>query len=273
MEASPRWGERVEIKNLNSSHNVQLALEHELARQRELVASGKQVARETRHFDEARLLTVPLRAKETEEDYRYVPDPDLPTVPLAPLWERSRAVLPEHPHAVRERWVSGLGVTRESCNVLLANRGFVALQEQLARNEDPRLVFDFLVRDVKGELNYRGTGLEASPLKADGLAAILRGLARDKLTRKAAVEVLRGWLDGGTIDDLLARASGTAAGDDVTHAVRAVLEEERDAMAKLRGGKAGAMNFLVGQAMKRLGGKGRPEDVRREVERQLAAET
>ncbi|HVL88451.1 MAG TPA: Asp-tRNA(Asn)/Glu-tRNA(Gln) amidotransferase subunit GatB [Candidatus Thermoplasmatota archaeon] len=264
---SVEGGERVEVKNVNSAHNVQLALAHEIERQSGILASGGRIDRETRHFDEARAVTVLLRAKETAEDYRFVPDPDLPPVELAPQWQALPAL--EHPHEIRARWTRDLGVTAEAANVLLAERPLARAHEELARAVDPKLAFDFLVRDVKGELNYRSLEFAGSRLTVEGLAALLRALSEGSLTRQAARESLRRWLDGAALEDALGERLGVVGTDEVTRVVEEVLATEADAVAKLRAGKSGTLNFLVGEAMRRLAGRAKPDAVRAEIERRL----
>lgn len=261
-------GARVEVKNLNSARNVELALEHEAERQAGLVARGEAVRRETRHFDEKFLRTETLRAKESDEDYRHVPDPDLPPIPVEALLARVRASMPENPFALRERWMRELQATRESCNVLLAERGLAACFQELARAAPPREAFDFLVGDLKRELNYRARSWLGSGLGPDDLAPLLAGQAEGWLPRKRAVVLLRVRLDEGAQAFQRAvqqeRAAGIS-GDAVERAVREAIAAHPRAVEDYRKGRKEALNRVMGEAMRRLEGRGEPAELRARI--------
>ncbi|HWH07698.1 MAG TPA: Asp-tRNA(Asn)/Glu-tRNA(Gln) amidotransferase GatCAB subunit B, partial [Candidatus Thermoplasmatota archaeon] len=141
---SVRGGERAEVKNVNSVRNVERALAHEVQRQLDARARGEPLPRETRHFDEATGRTARLRAKESEADYRHVPDPDLLPVDVAAL----AASLPteEPPLARRARIARAAGVPEEDASPLLEERALADAFDLAAPRASPQAAHAFLVR-------------------------------------------------------------------------------------------------------------------------------
>lgn len=262
---SLQGGARVEVKNLNSARNVELALQHEAQRQADVMARGEKVARETRHFDETFLKTEPLRAKESDEDYRYLPDPDLPALDIAPLHATVKAAMPPSPFALRAAWMKDLGVTKEGAGVLLAEPGMAACFLQLAPRVPPREAFEFLVGDLKRELNYRGKAFATAGLGAAELEPLLAAQAEGKLPRARAVVLLRTRLDEGA--EAYARAwaaeqGASVAPDALAQAVRDAIAANPKAVEDYRKGRPEAANRIMGDAMKRLGGRADPTALR-----------
>lgn len=252
-------GTRVEVKNVNSARNVERALAHEVERHREL---GEDVARQTRHFDEDKGVTVALRAKETAADYRFLPDPDLPEAALdGDLVEAY--VVDEHPFEVRTEVAEDAGVPEEDVDVLLADPGLLEAHRTLAEDLPARRVFHFLERDLRGELDYRDMAYEESPADVEGLRALVGALAEEEITEQVATRLLRDWLDGGGLHEALEEErAADAGGDAAREAAEAVVEANPGAVEDYRAGKEEALNHLMGEAMGRLQGRAPPDEVR-----------
>lgn len=252
-------GERVEVKNVNGARNVERAIAQEIDRQRREGA-----VRETRHFDEATGGTRAMRAKETEADYRYLPDPDLAPVDLAAL---ARA-LPEEepPFARRARLAALAGVPEEEAAPLLGERAIADLFER----RPTRARFQFLVRDLRAELDHRATTLAGSGVPLLDLDALLAAREADRITPQVATRLLRHAFDHRGLGDALEReeAAGSAP-REVEEAARAAVASNPKAVADYRAGKPNAANFLVGQAMRRLEGRAEAAVVRAAVLRAL----
>jgi aspartyl-tRNA(Asn)/glutamyl-tRNA(Gln) amidotransferase subunit B len=258
--------ERVEVKNLNSARNVELALRHEAERQQRLHEQGKKVARETRHFDELRGVTLPLRAKESEEDYRYLPDPDLPPLHVQALAREVRAGLPPGPFALRAAWGRELGVTKEAAEVVLAETGLAACYLALPPGLQGKEAFEFLVGDMKRELNHRQRTFLASGLAPD-VPALLEA-RRQGVPRARVVALLRTRLDEGPqalAAALRAEQQGELAAEAVAKAVEEALAANPRAVEDYRKGRAEAANRLMGDAMRRLEGKVPPAELRARI--------
>src|SRR5574340_1260585 len=132
-------GTRVEVKNMNSFRAVESAIDFEIERQAEVLAAGQAVVQETRGWDDDRGVTYRMRLKEDSDDYRYLPDPDLPPLRIDAAWLAAiRAALPELPAARRARYAD-LGLTTAEAAVLVADPGATGLFDALlARCVDPR---------------------------------------------------------------------------------------------------------------------------------------
>lgn len=140
-EGSPDFGERVEVKNLNSLRSLQRAIDHELSRQVALAEDGLPVARETRGFDAKTGRTVLMRTKEQMLDYRFAPEPDLPPLVLsAPALQRIAAKMPELPDAIAARFQGEYGLSAYDVGVLSAEAGAPAFLDALVYGEAGRRV-------------------------------------------------------------------------------------------------------------------------------------
>jgi aspartyl-tRNA(Asn)/glutamyl-tRNA(Gln) amidotransferase subunit B len=267
--ASFAGGARVEVKNVHGARNVERALDAEIARQRALLARGGRVARETRGFDDATGATVGLREKETDADYRYLPDPDLRPIDIAKL--SSRLPPEEAPLARRLRFAALAGVPEESASLLIEERALADAFEQAASHAPPRLAHDFLARDVRAELDHRKLRLADTPLTTHDLASLVEALGAGRITAQVATRLLRHGLDHGGLATALAEETRHAGPTDDTlrAAVHDALLQNPRAVAVYRAGKATALNFLVGQAMRRLAGRADANTLRAAVEQAL----
>lgn len=255
-------GSRSEVKNISSHKGAERALLFEIVRQKNLLRRGGKVVQETRHFDEARGVTVSLRTKEEAHDYRYFPEADLVPIKVADWAPRVAGTLPELPDARRERFVSRYGITDDHAKSLTSEKQVADFYEAVAAEVDPKLAAVWIADVLKGELNYRDLGIDA--FTSANMVSLVTLLAGDKITEQSGVEVIRTVLDeGGTPDEVVA-AKGLlkAGGDLVTNAVEEAIAENPQAVEDYRSGKAEAVNFLTGQVMKKTKGRADAKEVR-----------
>ncbi len=255
-------GSRSEVKNISSHKGAERALLFEIVRQKNLLRRGGKVVQETRHFDEARGVTVSLRTKEEAHDYRYFPEADLVPLKVADLAPGIAKTLPELPDARRQRFISQYGVTDDHAKSLTSEKQVADFYEQVATEVDPKLAAVWIADVLKGELNYRNLGIDA--FAGANMVQLVKLLAWDKITEQSGVEVIRTILDeGGTPDDVVA-AKGLlkAGGDLVTAAVEEAITENPQAVEDYRSGKQEAVNFLMGQVMKKTKGRADAKEVR-----------
>ncbi|HDM60133.1 MAG TPA: Asp-tRNA(Asn)/Glu-tRNA(Gln) amidotransferase subunit GatB [Archaeoglobus veneficus] len=264
---SIKGGGRVEIKNISSFKGVEKALSYEITRQRNLIRRGRAVRRETRHFDEANNITVSLRGKEEEQDYRYFPEPDLVPIYTAELLEEVKDTLPEMPEEKRERFIRQYGLSDTFAKVLVLDVKMANYFEEVASAINPRLAASWIVDVLRGELNYRSWdfGMAFERLKPDEMAKLLRYFEEEKITEKGVVEVIRTKLDeGGEIDKII-EAKGLFAipKSEIERLCREAIEKNPKAVEDYRSGKKQALNFLVGQVMKATRGRADPGETAR----------
>jgi aspartyl-tRNA(Asn)/glutamyl-tRNA(Gln) amidotransferase subunit B len=259
-------GTRTELKNLNSFRFVEAAIEAEVARQAELLDAGRAVQQATLKFDPASGRVSVMRLKENADDYRYFPDPDL--VPLAISEDRIEAVrraLPELADARCARFQQEQGLDERNARVLTASRALADFCEAAFRaGADPREVARWILRDVLRALHDAGIDIEESQLTPASLAALLGLVAAGRTTAQAARALLPELVTRGGDPARLVRERGleTVSDAGLTDAVDAVIREHADEVERLRAGEEKVLHFLMGQVMKRTGGKADPAAVR-----------
>lgn len=255
-------GARAEVKNISSYKGAERALSFEIVRQRNVLRRGEVVVQETRHFDELRGVTVSMRTKEAEHDYRYFPEPDLVPMRIMTWVPDIRETLPELPDGQRARFLEEYGITEDHAASLTLDLKLAQFFEDVAREIDPKISASWVVDVLKGELNYRDLDIDA--FKAEDLIEILKLLLDDVITEKSAVTIIRTILDyGGTPAEIISKKELAKVKEDVVlSAVDEVLLECDDAIADYRRGEKKALNYLVGQVMKKTRGRADPQDVR-----------
>jgi len=256
---SEPFGTRVEVKNMNSFRAVERAIAYEIERQATALDAGEPIVQETRGWSEERGSTYRMRVKETSDDYRYFPEPDLPPLHLAPEWlDEIRARLPELPAARRVRYQEATGLSAYDAGVLVADPDATAVFEAtLARNPglDAKPVANWVLGEYLRLRNAAGKPLSVDPAE---LGAIVRAVVDGSISRAQGREVLTEHLGDGrsTAAIIAARGYHQITDDDALgRAVDAVLAENAAAVADYRAGKTQAVGFLVGQVMKATSGQ------------------
>ena len=270
------FGTRVEIKNMNSFRSVERAIAHEIERQAAALDAGEPLVQETRGWHEDRGETYRMRVKETSDDYRYFPEPDLPPLHLDPAWlDRLRAALPELPAARRERYQASLGLSAYDATVLVGDPDASRLFEATvaaATGLDPKQVANWVTGDYLRLRNQAAGPIEVVPAE---LAALLRLVADGSISRANAREVLELHVAGGETTAAIVGARGFRQISDATAlgaTVDEVLVANPDAVADYRAGKAEVVGFLVGQVMKATRGQANAALARQAVHERLDAE-
>jgi len=272
-----RFGTRVEIKNLNSFRFLQQAIEHEIARQIELIEDGGQVVQETRLYDPNLDQTRSMRSKEDAMDYRYFPDPDLLPLQVSSDWiERVRASLPELPGAMRTRLTSQYGLGSYDAALLTSSRPLAQYFEAAARGApDPKAVANWVNGEVSAALNAAGLSIERCPVSPSQLAALLSRVGDGTINQKIAKDVFAAlWEAKAESVDAYIDAQGLRQISDAA-AIEAIVDQVLAAnsamVAEFKSGKEKAFNALVGQAMKASRGKANPAQVTAILRRRLDA--
>jgi aspartyl-tRNA(Asn)/glutamyl-tRNA(Gln) amidotransferase subunit B len=253
---------RTEVKNISSHKGAEKALSYEATRQKNAVSRGRAVAQETRHWDESRGITVSMRSKEAEKDYRYFGEADLP--PLRVSHWKAELAIPELPDARRERFRGEYGLSEEAAAKLTSTKQVADFYEDVAGEFDPGLAATWVADNLLGELHYRDMAVTDVADRLDEIHRLVELVAVDEITAKNAHEtVLRGMLDEGQDPDTIVEREGLGktSGDAVQDAVESAIAENPDAVADYEAGEDGALNFLVGQVMQETGGSADPGEV------------
>ncbi len=252
------FGTRTETKNVNSLKSVEVAVRYEMRRQAAVLDSGGRVHQETRHFHEDGY-TSPGRSKETAQDYRYFPEPDLePIAPDAEFVEKLRETIPEHPWLQRKRIQQDWGISDEVMRDLV-NAGAVdsvaATVKHGASSEAARAWWgNFLVQKA----NEAGVELDELNISPAHVAAVIAMIDEGKLSNKLARQVVEGVLAGeGEPDEVMKSRGLELVRDDslIQAAVDEALAANPDVADKIRGGKVQAAGAIVGAVMKATKGQ------------------
>ncbi|WP_459191743.1 Asp-tRNA(Asn)/Glu-tRNA(Gln) amidotransferase subunit GatB [Halosimplex sp. J119] len=253
---------RTEVKNISSHKGAEKALAYEETRQKNAIQRGRAVEQETRHWDESKGVTLSMRSKEEEKDYRYFREADLP--PLRVSDWKERIDIPELPDARRGRFREEYGLNEEAADKLTSTKEVADFFEDVAEQFDPDLAATWVADELLGELNYRDMEITDVSGRFDEIERLVELVATDEITTKNAREtVLRGMLDDGDApDDIVEREGlGKTSGDEIQDAVVEAIDENPDAVDDYHNGEGGAINFLVGQVMQKTGGSADPGDV------------
>ncbi|HVE95845.1 MAG TPA: Asp-tRNA(Asn)/Glu-tRNA(Gln) amidotransferase subunit GatB [Pseudonocardiaceae bacterium] len=263
---SSTFGTRTETKNVNSLRSVERAVHHEMRRQAAVLAAGGGIVQETRHFDEANGTTSPGRRKETSEDYRYFPEPDL--VPIAPAdeWvQRLRATLPELPRQRRARVQAQWGLSDLELRDLVNAGALDLIAATVDAGAPAAEARSWWVSYLSQQANSRGVELAELPITPEQVARVIALVGESLLTNNLARQVVDGVLAGeGEPDDVVAARGLAVVSDDaaLTAAVEQALAAQPDIAEKIRGGKVAAAGAIVGAVMKATGGQANAQRVR-----------
>ena len=271
---SVEGGERVEVKNIGSVKEVEKALTYEIVRQSQAIMRGERVRRETRHWDPIRKVTVPARVKEYEEDYRYMPDPNLPPTPIPRrLVEEVKARLPELPDARVKRFVSQYGLREETAKVLVYTSKVLAdFFEDVVKlyPANPQRTANYIVNDLLNWLKDEDLKPLYTRVRPEHVAKLMKLLDEGVISIRQAKEMAEHIVRKGADPEELARQGMTRIADEnlLRKIVREVFEENpkavKDALEKPK-----AVNFLVGMVMRKTRGRADPKLARRLVLEEL----
>ncbi len=261
---------RTEVKNLNSIRSLFRAIEYEVDRQIKAWESGEGVRQATMGWDEVRQRTVVQRYKETAEEYRYFPEPDLPVVEVSRAWVAElRAALPELPDAKRDRFMNELGLSRYDASVLVAERAVADYYEAaLAAGANPKSTANWMLGNLFSLLNSSGIDREAIDsirIAPGAFAALVRLVDEGTINKATGVVVLAEmWETGGDPERIvsekgLAQISDTSV---VEAAIAQVLAENEGWVQEYLDGKEKLFGPLMGKVMTALKGQGNPAVVK-----------
>ncbi|HKX40202.1 MAG TPA: Asp-tRNA(Asn)/Glu-tRNA(Gln) amidotransferase subunit GatB [Burkholderiaceae bacterium] len=271
------FGTRREIKNLNSFKFMQQAIDFEVQWQIDLIEDGGKVQQATVLFDPDTGETRAMRTKEDAHDYRYFPDPDLPPLVIAPEWiARVRTEMPELPGAMAARFQQDYALPAYDAAMMTQSKAFAAYFEDAAKaSGQPKLAANWLMGEVSRRLNAQAIEIDASPVDAATLAALIRRIADATISNNGAKQAFDAlWSDPAAGDvDAVIEAKGLKQMSDtgeLERIVDEVLAANAKSVEEYRAGKEKAFNALVGQAMKATKGKGNPAQVNELLKKKLA---
>jgi aspartyl-tRNA(Asn)/glutamyl-tRNA(Gln) amidotransferase subunit B len=272
-----KLGTKVEVKNVNSFRNIGRAIEHEIARQIQVIESGGRIVQETRGFNADTGVTKVQRSKEEAHDYRYFPDPDLP--PLVVGAERIAALqgdLPELPWLRRARFASQYGLPAADAEVLTTSRELADYYEAAAAAlpANPKGIANWVMGEVLRDVKERKVEISSS-IPPARLASLVGMVDAGKISSSAAKEVFAAICESGEEPAAAVERLGLAQVSDTSQIegwIDEVIEASPQQVEQYRAGKVQVIGFLVGQVMKRSGGRAEPKTVQQLLRRALERE-
>jgi aspartyl-tRNA(Asn)/glutamyl-tRNA(Gln) amidotransferase subunit B len=259
-------GTRTETKNVNSLRSVERAVRYEMTRQAAVLLDGGEIVQETRHFEEQSGTTRAGRRKETSEDYRYFPEPDL--VPIAPSeeWvEELRGTLPELPWERRKRISAEWGLTPEELRDLVNAGALDLIEATVAAGAPAGEARSWWVAYLTQQANAAGVALEELSITPAQVARVIELISSGELNNKLARQVVDGVLAGeGEPDEVVEKRGLKVVSDDgaLIAAVDEALAAQPDVVEKIKSGKVQAAGAIVGAVMKATRGQADAKRVR-----------
>jgi len=276
--AAAPLGTKTEVKNLNSFRFLQKALEYEIGRQNEVLNARGRVVQETRLWDAAAGVTVPMRRKEEAHDYRYFPEPDLPPLKIAPARvEALRRAMAELPDTRKRRLIAQYGLSEYDATMLVdVSKGLGEYFEAVAaRAGNAKLSANWVMGAVRAKMNELGTDdvtAVRDRVPAERLAGLIALVEQGTISGSTAKGVFETMFQSGQkAADIVKMEGLTQIGDEaqIGVLVRDVLGRNAEAVAQYKAGKTATFGFLVGQVMKAAGGKANPRSVNELLRREL----
>ena len=270
------FGIRAELKNMNSFHNVQHALEYEIQRQRAILEGGGRVVQETRLWDVPQGVTHSMRGKEEAHDYRYFPEPDLVPVVISDEWkENIKNTIPELPMEKRERFISEYGVPSYDAGVLTADRDLADYYEETVRLcGKPKIASNWVMGDFLAYLNEEKLEVTESPVTPRTLAELIEIIEDGTISGKIAKEVFEDMWKSEKDPREIVEEKGLVQITDTAELekiVEEVLETNQKQLEQYRSGKEKLFGFFVGQTMKATRGKANPKIVNELLKKKLSS--
>jgi len=270
-----KLGIKVELKNINSFKAVKDAIENETERQKKLLEAGERIRQETRGWNENRKESFPQRFKEEAEDYRYMPEPDLPPMDFdkegAINTQEIKESLPELPEQKRIRFAKEYGLEEGSDELerLVDDRGEAEFFEEFVSElkitgggkEMVKLGVNYLDSDLVGIMKEEKATWDSLKITPENFAELITIVGSNKVSSRSAKDILREmFATGDDPGNIVERMDLTQIVDEGTieNIIKETIGENAAAVADFRKGKETAIRFLIGQSMAKLRGRGNP---------------
>jgi len=242
------YGERIEIKNMNSITEIVKAIKYEAKRQEK----EKPINKETRQWNVSKGETIKMRSKESHADYRFIKDPDLPVIKLKKEEvEKIKKALPESPMEKLEKIIKKHKIAEEDAKVLTSNIDIIEFFERIIENKDinPKLAVPWITTELLGMLNYNKKNLNDVKINPEHFIQLLKLIEDKKITELKAKDILRSWKEKSSEINLKGETTISDKGE-IDKIVEKVLKENKKPVEDYKAGNTVALNFLIGQVMK-----------------------
>ena len=257
-------GTRTETKNLNSFKAVMRAIEYETNRQIEVIENGGRVVQETRLWDEENAVTKPMRNKEEAMDYRYFPEPDLPTLIISDeRLEKVKGEMPEFADEKARRFVNEYKLHEMEAATLSSEQELAEYYEEIVNDtKEPRLAANWVLTEVLRVLKEKNISISEFNVTPKNLGNLIKLIQAKIISSKIAKDVFEILLTEDKDPEVIVKEKGLVQITDdsaIEKIVEQVLAENAQSVEDYKNGKSNALKYLVGQAMRLSKGKANPQ--------------
>ena len=271
-----KLGTKVEVKNLNSFKALEGAIEYEIKRQKDLLEKGESVTQETRGWNENREITFSQRSKEDSQEYRYMPEPDLPKFFISEVegWDKKslRKKITSLPKDKRKEY-SKRKIQDEQIGVLLKNRELANLFEETieyTKGKNARLTSNYITSDILG---YSKTNKDkVKKLTGEMIGKVVTMVSDEKISSRGAKDLLNILIEKGGNPEQIAKENNIyqiSDENELSKVIKRVIDNNRDIVKEVENGEDKMIKFLIGQVMKETNGSANPQVTERLIKKIL----
>ena len=261
ISKTEKLGTKIEVKNIGSISNVGVAIEKEIIRQEELLEKGEVLHEETRRFDEKTNSTILMRVKETGNDYRYFPEPDIPFVKLSDEYiEEVKSTIPMLASTRRKIYLKS-GISEVNANKIIQNRKVSDyLNKFIDKNINLVIASNLLLGDIASYLNKTNLSMEETKFNEEKFVKIVTMLDKGDISSKIFKEILTDLFETDDEVNTLLDKHGISSlsDDDLRNIIKNILDNNEDNVNDYKNGNERVLKFFVGQIMKETKGSANP---------------
>jgi aspartyl-tRNA(Asn)/glutamyl-tRNA(Gln) amidotransferase subunit B len=254
-------GNKVEIKNIGSFHDLEKAVHFEITRQESLHSRDISIAQETRHWDDKRKITISSRSKEEELDYRYFLEGDIPWITIGnEIQEKLKLEMPESISSKKERYVTKYSIPDQVADVLSSDKFYSDLFEKSHTENNAKEIANIITTDLMGLVDTREKRQE-SKLQAAHLNELADAIQSGKLTRISAKNALYEIVKSGKeLNQVISELDlgNVSDADELLKIIKQIISDEPQAVEQAKSNPQ-TINFLVGKVMQKTKGKADPK--------------
>ncbi len=285
LSRDKKLGTKVEIKNLNSFRSVEKAIDYEIERQTELLEGNKKIIQETRGWNDARGTTISQREKEEAHDYRYFPEPDLPTLNLSKDYiNEIKSEIPELPQQKRERFIEEYNLDEKSIEIFTFNKDlseyFEKVASELKEEVSPKdfqslvkIATNYIITDLVGLFKGAPFSEKSCLITPENFAEFINLIHKGEISSKIAKQILLEMFKSGADPSHIIEEKGLVQVTDegeIEKIIQGVISKNPKAVEDYKKGKQNSFQFLIGQVMAATQGKANPELIHKILKKLLS---
>ena len=271
------FGTRTEMKNINSFKAIERAIAFESARQIEALENGEKIVQETRRWDDNKGKTFAMRSKENAQDYRYFPEPDIPPISISEETIKEYVdAMPEFAAAKVKRYEAEFGIAKADAEIIAGSKYLAKLfEDTTALCGDAKEVRYWIMSQIMYFMNEKSVQPEDITLSAELFAQFVGIVLDDRINKQTGKVVFEAmfFAEGGFDLEKYIKDNNLEQVDDcdaIREAVQVVFTNNPNTVEQYKAGQTKVVGFFVGQVMKQLKGKAKPDTVNRVVAEELA---